>query len=324
MFYKIKNTFEKSEIYLSKNLLWSKAIISTIIGSIGFGITYSCFVSIDEVVIARGELQAIGAERPIKSLIEGKVSKIYISEGELVKQGDPLITIDTKNIEIKKEGLIAELESLGITLQTKKDIVYRLLDVVDEGGISKIEYLKQKDELQKIKSQISKVSSRLKELKLLEINSKLISPLRGRVFNLIPASPGYVITKGETLLKIVPEGELEAKVFFNNVDVGFVKPQMKAKIRIDSYPFTQFGSIPGTLKAIGDEVLPKNSENRQSQFPAYLKLERQFLKKNDEIFSLRSGQSVSANLIVREKPLISLLSDSIEKTFDSLRNIRSE
>ena len=40
-------------------------------------------------------------------------------------------------------------------------------------------------------------------------------------------------------------------------------------------------------------------------------------------YQLRSGQSVSVNLIVRDKPVISLLTDAIDKALDNLRGIRN-
>ena len=70
---------------------WTKALVWSIAGSFGFGLIFSCIARIDEVVIARGELQAIGAERPIKSPISGIISKIYVSEGKRVNTGDKLI-----------------------------------------------------------------------------------------------------------------------------------------------------------------------------------------------------------------------------------------
>ena len=39
---------------------------------------------------------------------------------------------------------------------------------------------------------------------------------------------------------------------------------MKANIRVDAYPFTQFGSINGILKSIGDEVIRSNEQNQNS------------------------------------------------------------
>ena len=37
-----------------------------------------------------------------------------------------------------------------------------------------------------------------------------------------------------------------------------------------------------------------------------------------------AGQTVVANFVVRSKPVISLLTDSAEKAFDSLRGIKTD
>ena len=98
---------------------------------------------------------------------------------------------------------------------------------------------------------------------------------------------------------------------------------MNAEVRIDAYPFTQFGSIEGKLKNIGEEVLPPDQQNPMPRFPAYVSLSKQYLERNNNRYQLRSGQSVSVNLIVRNKPVISLLTDAIDKALDNLRGIRS-
>ena len=63
----------------------SGSLILAIVGSVGFGFIYACFARIDEVVIAKGELQALGAERPIRSPISGIVESFK-------KIGDPVIS----------------------------------------------------------------------------------------------------------------------------------------------------------------------------------------------------------------------------------------
>ena len=39
---------------------------------------------------------------------------------------------------------------------------------------------------------------------------------------------------------------------------------------------------------------------------------------------ISAGQTVVANFVVRNKPVISLLTDSVEKAFDSLRGIKTD
>ncbi len=75
----------------------------------------------------------------------------------------------------------------------------------------------------------------------------LRTPLGGMVFDLKPSSPGYAAQANEVLLKVVPLGTLEAKIFLTNRNVGFAKPSQEAQIRVDAFPFTEFGSIPGQM-----------------------------------------------------------------------------
>ena len=39
---------------------------------------------------------------------------------------------------------------------------------------------------------------------------------------------------------------------------------------------------------------------------------------------MAAGQSVSVNFIVRDKPVISLLTDAVEKALDALRGIKTD
>ena len=163
---------------------------------------------------------------------------------------------------------------------------------------------------------------------LLEVNKAieyevLRAPVGGMIFDLKPSSPGYAAQANETLLQVVPLGTLEAKVYLTNRNVGFAKSGQKAQIRIDAFPFTQFGSIPGRLKRIGTESHPPDEHLDVPHFPAYIALDKPFLEKDGVRHRVLSGQTVSANLVVRDKRVISLLTDVFQKAFDSLRRIRS-
>ena len=312
------------EIRYQSAPLWSRALMLSIAGSVGFGVIYACTAQIDEVVIAKGELQAKGAERPIKAPISGLISRIVVNEGDEVDTGDLLIEFDTQIVTAREEGLLSKLQGLKNSYEVEKEIFQRLTALASEGAIPTLDYLKQKNRLEEIQSNIAQTEANIREVKYEKMKTKLLSPLKGRVFDLVPASSGYAASNGETLLKIVPKGDVEAKVFITNADIGFVRSQMDTQIRVDAYPFTQFGSIPGKLIAVGEEVLPANEQYPYSRFPAYIKLNQQYLEKNNNKYIVRSGQSVSVNLIVRKKPVISLLTDSVEKAWDSLRGIKTD
>ena len=302
---------------------WTKVLVWSIAGSFGFGLLFSCISRIDEVVIARGELQAIGAERPIKSPISGIISKIYVSEGKSVNTGDKLIEFDSNVLFAREESLKAKLEELIISKKLEEDILKEVATLAEIGGIQMIQYLQQEKKVNEVNFEVKQIQAKIKEINFDKRKTIILSPVKGKVFNLIPQSIGYASTLGENLMNIVPDGDVEAKVFLSNSDVGFVKNQMEADIRVDAFPFTQFGSIKGKLKFVGDEVLPSDYQNPEPRFPAYISLSKQFLKKNGNAYKVRSGQSVSVNLKVRDKPVISLLTDAIDKAFDSLKGIKN-
>lgn len=318
-------SFENSqEVRYRQDLKWSSYLLWSIIGSVLFAIVYAFSTKIDEVITARGELQAYGAERLVKSPFEGIVGKIKVKEGQKVQSGQELIQINSEIFKAKEEGLTSKIAGLEKSLGYEIQILDGLSSLLKEGAVPYLQYINQKKNIQNIKSEIAEARAKLKEINIIISNSNLTSPVTGFVFNLVPSSPGYVVQNGETLLKVVPEGILEAEIFLTNQNIGFVKKNMNAEVRIDAYPFTQFGSIKGKLKFIGEEVLPADSQNPQSRFPAIVSLENQFLKSNNTKFALKSGQSVTVNLIAREKRLITLLTDSIDKAFDALRRIKSD
>ena len=304
--------------------IWSRRLLWSIISTVSIGFIYSSIVRIDEVVTAIGELQAEGSERPINSAIGGTINTINVEEGQRVKKGEILIKLDSSIYQAQIKGLRYDVKNLEESLKIGKNVLDIYDTLIEEGAISKVDYLDKKIAVQNIKLKINQANSKIEEIKAIDERTRLSSPVDGVVFNLIPSSKGYAVSEGEVLLKVVPDGELEAKVFLTNKDVGFLSPNMNAEIRVDAFPFTQFGSIKGNLKLIGEEVLPADPQNPQSRFPAIVSLDKQYLNLNKKKYEVKSGQSVSVNFIVRKKRLITLLTDSIDKAFDALRGIKSD
>lgn len=323
-FLKKRIDFHPQEMRFKSSTFWSSTLTWTIMGSFGFAFIFACFARIDEVVTTRGELQPYGSLRPIKMPFAAKVDKILIKEGEEVEKNQILIKLDTDVFESRRNKLNLEIKSLKDIINNEKDLIKRLESIVAQGAVSYFEYIKQKNKTEELISREKQINEELKEINYQLNNSFLRSPLKGKTFNLTTFSSGYSGNAGETLLEIVPSGPLEAKITFNNADIGFIKNNMNAEIRIDAYPFTQFGSVKGNLRSIAEESLDPDQTNNQIRFPGYVTLSQQFLTKNDKNYYLKSGQTVSVNFIVRDKPLITILTDVISNSWDSLRGIKTE
>lgn len=361
------------EVRLKPAPLWSQALVWAIIGTASVGFVYASAARIDEVVVAKGTLQAIGASRPIMSPAAGVVDQIYVKEGQSVPAGEVLLKFDPevnetrhsalqeqirlerqrfieqeRVFEAREQSLESRTRSQEASLQTEQLILTQIEPLADKGAIQMVQILQQKNKIQQLRSEIAQSVANLREVQaelvklrqeslgnlsdlerqLVEVNKaldyeELRAPVGGMVFDLKPSSPGYAAQANEILLKVVPDGILEAKVFLTNRDVGFAEPGQLAQVRVDAFPFTQFGSIPGKLKSVGTDSLPPDPQNPQPRFPAYVSLDRYYLEKNGIKYQVSSGKTVSVNLIVRDKRVISLLTDAVQRAFDSLRRIRS-
>ena len=362
------------EVRLRPAPVWSKALAWTIIGTASFGFCFAVFARIDEVVLASGELQPLGAERPIKAPFGGIVKEILVREGQAVKIGQALMRLDAEVSEKRAQTLKTQLklevkrfdeesrsikarvsslrerkEGLKRALLTEEEIYSNIIPLAQQGAFKRTELLRQRNRVEQLESEVAQARANLQEVQaqllkmeqeslreisdlerqLVEVEDTLSkeilsSPVDGLVFGLVPSSPGYATSAGEILVNVVPGGVLEAKIFVTNRDVGFLKKGMKAQVRVDAFPYTQFGSLPGTLKSVGTLPIKPDAQNPQPRFPAYIALQRETLRKGRDEFPVSAGQSVQANLILRDKRVISLLTDAVQKALDSLRAIRSK
>jgi hemolysin D len=169
---------------------------------------------------------------------------------------------------------------------------------------------------------IAEIDAQLRKTKQALHYQELQSPVNGIVFELQPRSSGFVVSETQTILKIVPNDNLIASAYLTNRDIGFVREGMSVDIRIDSFPSTEFGSIKGKLISIGSDALPPTQERPFYAFPVQIKLELQHLMVNGKPINLQSGMSVNCNILVRKRPVLSILTDLFDKQVKSLESIR--
>ena len=369
----VVSSLNPQEVQLRPGPVWSRALAWTIISTASFGFIFAVFAKIDEVVLAPGELQPLGAERPVKAPFAGVIKDIVVKEGQKVIAGDTLLKFDadvsrkrketletqiklemkrfeeeSRAVKARKRGVVERLKGINRSLKTESSIYENILPLAEIGAMQQTEVLRQRNKVEQLDSEVQQTGADLEEVEaqlnkleqeslreisdlerqLVEvedtiIKEKLSAPVSGIVFGMVPSSAGYAASAGETLVKVVPGGEIEAKIYITNKDVGFIKTGMKAQIRVDAFPYTQFGSITGALKSVGTLPLEPDQQNPMPRFPAYVKIDKEYLEKDGEKYNVSAGQSVQVNLILRDKRVISLLTDAVQKAIDSLTRIRS-
>ncbi len=470
-------------VILQQSPLWSQVIVWGIIGVTSLGIAWACLFKIEEAIPATGQLEPDGAVKEVQVPVGGLVKAVYVKDGQSVKRGERLLSIDptaakaqlasletieaalrqeneyyrgqmksqaplpppqslppdfarltesrqalmTEN-QLYRAQLQGNAQGLELTpeqqlrlesswqeeasraaaarlkvgqlekqlrqnqgqlanaqdvLALNQRILKDIQPLMESGAMARLQFLRQQQEVRngeaevdrfiqeqarlelaiaeakeqlqntvartdqdllrsiadnekriaEIDSQLTKaivdnqrqiaeVESQMSQAKVTLQYQELRSPVDGTVFDLKAHTPGFVANTTEPILKIVPSETLTGKVYITNRDIGFVREGMLADVRVDSFPFSEFGDIKGKITSIGSDALPPTETRQFYSFPADIKLDQQFLTINDRKIALQSGMSITVNIKVRERTVMSIFTDLFTKEVESLKFIR--
>jgi HlyD family secretion protein len=299
---------------------------------------------------SRSQASQLEIEQIKKKLTQNQI-KLGDAQANLAIENDIFNRIKI----LAEEGAIAQIQYLQ---QQKKvqNLTAQIAELVEEQRRLEFDIAQGQQELQNTvavskknilvqiadnKKRIAEIDSQLtkilleNEKQLANINSKILqsqtsvkyqelrSPVAGTIFDLQATNPGFVANTSQEILKIVPADDLVAEVLITNKDIGFVRDKMKVDVRIDSFPFSEFGDIKGEVVWVGSDALPPDQTHPYYRFPAKIRLDRQSLDVKGKSISLQSGMSISANIKVREeRRVISLFTELFTKQIESLKEVR--
>jgi hemolysin D len=100
-------------------------------------------------------------------------------------------------------------------------------------------------------------------------NMKLRAPNSGTVQALSVINPGQVLSAGEQIMRVVPDGVgLEIEVYVLNKDIGFIKEGQEAIIKLEAFPFTKYGTITAEVVRIARDAIPQPEAGQIESNPA--------------------------------------------------------
>jgi len=81
------------------------------------------------------------------------------------------------------------------------------------------------------------------------------APVGGRIGDAVPLHAGAYVTEGQRLISIVPPGDLVIVAEFSPAAaLGRVRPGQSARLRLDGFPWAQFGTIDATVTQVASEI----------------------------------------------------------------------
>jgi hemolysin D len=143
--------------------------------------------------------------------------------------------------------------------------------------------------------------------------TQLTAPVDGVVQQLAVYSAGGVVTPAQVLMVIVPrDAEVTAEVVLENKDVGFVNAGQQAEVKLETFPFTRYGTVQATVTRVSADAV--TDEKRGAIFPAVLTLKQAFLDVEGKRIALAPGMNLSAEVKTGKRRVIDYLLSPVQRT----------
>ena len=149
--------------------------------------------------------------------------------------------------------------------------------------------------------------------------TQLSAPVAGTVQQVAINTEGGVVTPAQVLMVVVPrDAEVTAEVVIDNKDIGFVRPGQAVEVKLETFPFTRYGTVPARVKHMAADAVA--DDKRGAIFPATLTLAASAIDINGQRVSLAPGMSLSAEIKTgRRRVADYLLSPIRQAANESLR-----
>jgi hemolysin D len=150
---------------------------------------------------------------------------------------------------------------------------------------------------------------------------ELASPIDGVVQQLTAHTVGGVVTPAQALLVVVPQDhpvEIEAQI--ENRDVGFVREGQPVEIKVETFPFTLYGTISGKVLSVSDDAVSLDKEKGSFLYASRVSMDRSTIQVEGNQVHLSPGMAVTVEIKTGQRRLIEyLLSPLVKSVRESLR-----
>ena len=240
-----------------------------------------------------------------RALISEKVEKI----APLVKQKlEPEITLT--DLKIRESELRSEIASLKSNIARAKAAV---LQAEQRARQVPIKFKAENwNELKDVNNRLAAAKGSFTSEGDRFSRTEVRSPVRGIVKQLLVTTVGGVVQPGEDLVEIVPLEDtllIEAKI--NPKDIAFLRPGLKASVKITAYDYAVYGDLKGELIRVSADSI--TDDQGEVFYKAYLKTEGTILSKTKKVLPIMPGMISSVDILTGKKSVLNYLLKPILK-----------
>lgn len=131
----------------------------------------------------------------------------------------------------------------------------------------------------------------------------LTAPVDGTVQQLAIHTAGGVVTEAQPLMVIVPSHQpVEVEAMLENKDIGFVRPGQEVEVKVDTFTFTKYGVVHGTVVSISDDAI--EDERLGLVYSTRIQLKENNIVVGDQQVPLSPGMAIRAEVKTDKRKVI--------------------
>lgn len=147
---------------------------------------------------------------------------------------------------------------------------------------------------------------------------QLTASVDGTVQQLTVHTVGGVVPAAQPLMQIVPkERQVEVEAFMENKDMGFVQEGQRAEVKIDTFDYTKYGTIPARVTHVSRDAI--QDEKKGLIYSVKVALDQSAMNVEGKALALSAGMSVNVEIKTGTRRVIEyLLSPLVQHQHESL------
>jgi len=201
----------------------------------------------------------------ISSRILGRIESIRAEEGQQVREGDILITLEAADLHAQETQAQAQvayarqnLVLAGISQDKARDDADRIQNLYNNGAATRESWEHAKSALNAARAQVSlaqaQVDTSLAQLGVIEsqlLNTRIRTPMDGTVYR-VALSAGDVVQPGQTILSVNNLEDIWITANMEETKISRVRPGARAVITVDALGRRTFS---GTVEMIRSGIV---------------------------------------------------------------------
>jgi HlyD family secretion protein len=241
-------------------------------------------------------------EASLRELVDGAIPRFdYLEAKDRLTEAEDRVSSLQQEIAAQQQSIRQAEQSYQAADQTTSRLT-------SERQSEILGQLKQRQE------ELANLDGQLAQARLRTEGQTITAPISGKIYDVQTTMGERTVSPGQELLSILPNDEdllLEVKVL--NRDIGFITEGMRAKVKLATFPFQEFGTIEGEVIQLSPNATL--DKDLGLVFEAKVKLNQNNVVVHGKPVELAPGMAATAEIVTRQRSVLTFLLEPITRRF---------